>query len=220
MSKADALRQIVLQHLDGDRRGTDVSFQQLTLTVGRADDCDLVFAGEKSTSTHHAMIRQREGQVEIVDTGSVSGTFVNDARVSRAALKDGDSIRFGALGPLVRVRFMEMAESLSTLHTSTDTAAIDSERSMRFLRNAGVLYLGGAVAAVSAWDIVVERYDLAVHWFSVFLVWLCGGFASTMLEAWYRSRPGAQKIVWWEVAIHAGVLLLCCMLTWFFIASS
>ena len=230
MTQSAAAKRVVVEHIDGNRRGERVSFEQAILIIGRGEDCDLIFSGEQSTSTHHAQIRQRDGQFELVDTESVSGTYLNEARVSRAQLNDGDILRFGVLGQMVKVSFLDATEaSLAPLTAPSSPITVgqtdpadsdDGARSFRFLRNAAFLYMGGAVASVQGWDIVVERYSLKVHWFSVFLVWLCGGFVSTMLEAWYRGAPGAQRIVWWELAVHVSMIVLCSGLTWFFIASA
>lgn len=226
MTQSAASKQVLIEHIDGTRRGESVRFAQSIVIIGRGEDCDLIFSGEQSTSTHHAQIRQRDGQIELVDTESVSGTYLNEARVSRAQLNDGDILRFGVLGPMIKVSFLDATNMAAPVQTSSLSesppipAETDSGRSFRFVRNAAVLYLGGAVASVQGWDIVVDRYHLKVHWFSVFLVWLCGGFVSTMLEAWYRGAPGSQRIVWWEVAVHVSMVLLCSGLTWFFIVNA
>ena len=44
---------------------------------------------------HSRLVRNAETEWWIEDMGSTNGTFVNDARVSRQALRDGDKIRFG-----------------------------------------------------------------------------------------------------------------------------
>ncbi len=97
------LNRIVIQHLDGARKGDLEAFVQTTVSIGRSGDCDLVFVNEKSTSSHHAVMRQREDSIELVDTQSTNGTFLNDVRIERAVLKDGDVVRFGVLGPTVKI---------------------------------------------------------------------------------------------------------------------
>ncbi len=97
------LNRIVVQHLDGARKGDFQTFEQTTVSIGRSGDCDLVFVNEKSTSIHHAVLRQREDSIELIDTQSTNGTFLNDARIERAVLKDGDVVRFGVLGPTVKI---------------------------------------------------------------------------------------------------------------------
>jgi hypothetical protein len=221
------LNRIVIQHLDGARKGDLEAFSQTAVTVGRALDCDLVFNNEKSTSSHHAVLRQRDGHVEVVDTQSTNGTYVNDARVERAVLKDGDVIRFGVLGPIVKIGLPELREdatamdlkALPQLAVAASSAPAEAtelifaerlpRRNWRFARNAAVLYLGGAVAAVGVVNTLIDRYKLDLRWFSIFLVFLAGGFLITMLEAWYRGTPGTQKIAWWEVTFHAVTVLSC-----------
>ncbi len=97
------LNRIVIQHLDGARKGDLEAFVQTTVSIGRSGDCDLIFVNEKSTSSHHAVLRQRGDSIELVDTQSTSGTFLNDVRIERAVLKDGDVVRFGVLGPKVKI---------------------------------------------------------------------------------------------------------------------
>jgi FHA domain len=230
------LLRIVVQHLDGARKGEIDTFCQSAFTVGRAEDCDLAFPNEKSTSTHHAVIRQRQGKVEVSDTQSTNGTFVNEVRVDRAALVDGDLVRFGVLGPVVKislpsegaaptVRVLPNLPELGTAHPSTDAtpavatlAPVSVTRDFRFVRNAAVIYLGGAVGALGVWNTVIERYKLDTSWFSAFLLVLAGGLVSTLTEAWYRSAPGVQPIKSWELALHAIVVLICTLGCWLLLA--
>ena len=48
-----------------------------------------------SVSRHHAELRTTPGGYRIVDLGSHNGTFVNEQRVTEAALAEGDSVGFG-----------------------------------------------------------------------------------------------------------------------------
>jgi hypothetical protein len=231
------LNRIVVQHLDGARKGDLEAFVQATVTVGRAADCDLVFTNEKSTSSHHAVLRQRDDVVEIVDTQSTNGTFLNEARIERAVLKDGDVIRFGVLGPIVKIglpaeRELQTAQDLPKLkadqiaamfptppagsetHTHAAQATVVNRvplplRNWRFVRTAAVLYAGGSAAAIGVVNTMIDRYKFDLRWFSIFLIVTAGGFISTMIEAWYRGTPGTQKFQWWEVAVHVCVILAC-----------
>src|SRR5579863_8393087 len=64
------------------------------LRIGRAADNDLVIA-DPSVSGHHAELRTAGGVSRIVDLGSRNGTFVNEQRVTAAALAEGDVATFG-----------------------------------------------------------------------------------------------------------------------------
>ena len=231
------LNRIVIQHLDGARKGDLEAFVQTTISIGRSGDCDLVFVNEKSTSSHHAVLRQREDIVELVDTQSTNGTFLNDVRIERAVLKDGDVVRFGVLGPTVKIglpagRELQTAKDMplpmapptaSSFKTPNEAKNVLQPtllqpvathvrlplRNWRFVRTALMLYAGGSVAAIGVFNTVIDRYHLDVRWFSVFLVVMAGGLISTLVEAWYRGTPGTQKFQWWEVMVHISVAASC-----------
>jgi len=64
------------------------------LTLGRAQDCDIVLP-ERQISRYHARIEQDEAGFIIRDLGSKNGTFVNGEAVRDQPyrLRDGDEIR-------------------------------------------------------------------------------------------------------------------------------
>lgn len=65
-----------------------------SLTVGRSPDSDIVVR-DVLASRHHAIVHNVPSGLEIDDLGSVNGTFVDGARVSRAQLTDGDVVTIG-----------------------------------------------------------------------------------------------------------------------------
>lgn len=65
------------------------------IRVGRTSDCQLR-SEDPTVSRFHAMIEPTPPTVRDMD--SAHGVFVNDRRVRRARLKDGDELRFGKLG--------------------------------------------------------------------------------------------------------------------------
>jgi pSer/pThr/pTyr-binding forkhead associated (FHA) protein len=48
-----------------------------------------------AVSDHHARLYSEGGRMVIEDLGSLNGTYVNDLRVDRAVLRDGDNIHIG-----------------------------------------------------------------------------------------------------------------------------
>lgn len=76
------------------------------LTIGRTGDNGLALA-EKSVSKHHALVRWRRGQVQLIDLRSTNGTQVGGRWVRTAALNDGDIITFGNT---VRLQFRRRAQ--------------------------------------------------------------------------------------------------------------
>ncbi len=67
-----------------------------TITVGRADDCELV-VDDAFVSHHHARIDARTDGVWITDLGSRNGTFVNgELLVTARRLDGGSEVRIGS----------------------------------------------------------------------------------------------------------------------------
>src|SRR5438445_4987213 len=62
--------------------------------IGRSPDDDLV-VDTLAVSNDHARVYFEAGRLVVEDRGSLNGTFVNDLRVERATLHDGDSIWVG-----------------------------------------------------------------------------------------------------------------------------
>jgi hypothetical protein len=108
---SEPLVERIVLHVEGPRGGEVDSYCQPTVVIGRAPDCHLVFPTERGVSGHHAVIRLHDGMVELEDTHSTNGTFVNDVRVDRCALKHDDTIRLGSIGPLLRVELPDRAHA-------------------------------------------------------------------------------------------------------------
>jgi len=64
------------------------------VTIGRAPDNDLS-VDNLAVSNYHAKIYYEAGRMVIEDLDSLNGTFVNDLRIERATLHDGDKVHVG-----------------------------------------------------------------------------------------------------------------------------
>ncbi|HTT31982.1 MAG TPA: FHA domain-containing protein [Methylomirabilota bacterium] len=64
------------------------------VTIGRAPDNDLS-VDNLAVSNYHAKIYYEAGRMVIEDLDSLNGTFVNDLRIERATLHDGDRVHVG-----------------------------------------------------------------------------------------------------------------------------
>ena len=69
-------------------------------TVGRAPRADFV-VDAAMVSRLHCRLAAGPGEIEAVDLESTNGTYVNGRRVARALLKDGDTLRVGAVELMV-----------------------------------------------------------------------------------------------------------------------
>lgn len=65
------------------------------LTVGMANDNDLILTDDPSVSRHHARVVMENGRHILYDNGSANGSYVNGNRVSGWMLKAGDAVQFG-----------------------------------------------------------------------------------------------------------------------------
>ncbi len=77
-----------------DKLIKDVPIGSRPVTIGRSPDNDLP-VDNPAVSTHHARVYVEAGRLVVEDLDSLNGTFVNDLRVERATLHDGDSIWVG-----------------------------------------------------------------------------------------------------------------------------
>ena len=75
--------------------GTRVELGEDPVTIGRLDDCEIQVS-DKNVSRRHAEVRPEGGGFVVVDLGSTNGTRVNDGRIKRRELNDGDEVTVGA----------------------------------------------------------------------------------------------------------------------------
>jgi pSer/pThr/pTyr-binding forkhead associated (FHA) protein len=90
----------------GPRTGKEFRLGEVT-NIGRdASQCDIV-VDNSTVSRQHARVRLEDGRFVLYDLASSNGTFVNDERVQKQPLLDGDKVRFGD----VDFSFMEVRET-------------------------------------------------------------------------------------------------------------
>ncbi len=65
-------------------------------TLGRAKAADFI-VDAALVSRVHCRLAAGPVEIEAVDLSSTNGTFVNDQRVARGTLKEGDRLRIGAV---------------------------------------------------------------------------------------------------------------------------
>ena len=72
----------------------EVSVGARPVRMGRAPDNDLQI-DNLAVSNYHARVYVEAGSLVVEDLNSLNGTFLNDMRIERAMLKDGDSLLIG-----------------------------------------------------------------------------------------------------------------------------
>jgi hypothetical protein len=102
---------IIFIHLEGSRRGEIDQFQRFPVFLGRDPDSHILFDPliDQGVSKIHAQILRKENGFFLKDLESTNGTWLNDTAVKEAILKEGDKIRLGNRGPLLKVSFQKVA---------------------------------------------------------------------------------------------------------------
>jgi diguanylate cyclase (GGDEF)-like protein len=85
---------LVLLHPPGPDIGRRTPLSGQSYTIGR-EDADLVIPRSAVSRRHSQLQIDAAGDWWLLDLGSTNGTFVNEERVERHKLADGDQLRFG-----------------------------------------------------------------------------------------------------------------------------
>ncbi len=109
--------------MTGAEMGRRIDLTHAEVSIGRSDDCT-VSVNSDLVSRRHAVINCVLGHYIVVDLKSTNGTFINDLRVERAELKDGDLLRTGKavlkyLENSVELEYMQHILSLATIDSLT-----------------------------------------------------------------------------------------------------
>ncbi|KAA8744629.1 oxoglutarate dehydrogenase inhibitor Odhl [Corynebacterium tuscaniense] len=78
----------------GPNAGARFLLDQDTTTAGRHPEAD-IFLDDVTVSRRHAEFRRSAGEFEVVDVGSLNGTYVNREPRNSQALSTGDEIQIG-----------------------------------------------------------------------------------------------------------------------------
>jgi hypothetical protein len=84
-----------LRMLSGRDRGREFLLTQRTTRVGGAQSTEVTLAGYRNVSKEHAEIRREGNNFTIVQGEGKKPLYVNDEKVSRTVLSDGDVVRIG-----------------------------------------------------------------------------------------------------------------------------
>jgi diguanylate cyclase (GGDEF)-like protein len=109
--------------ISGDDIGRRYELGAQEVSIGRADTCTICVNTDQ-VSRKHATIQCILGKYYLVDMRSTNGTFVNEQKVERAKLLDGDQIRVGKTvlkytESHVEQRYFEHAFNLASMDALT-----------------------------------------------------------------------------------------------------
>jgi len=98
----------ILQSVDPEDAGLTFRLLPGTLkTMGRAPRADFVVDAALVSRVHCRFTLNDTNELELEDLGSTNGTFVNDKKVRKATLSNGDKLTVG------RVKFVVNSPSTS-----------------------------------------------------------------------------------------------------------
>ena len=78
----------------GPNAGSRFLLDQPTTSAGRHPDSD-IFLDDVTVSRRHAEFRLENNEFQVVDVGSLNGTYVNREPVDSALLANGDEVQIG-----------------------------------------------------------------------------------------------------------------------------
>jgi DNA-binding response OmpR family regulator len=114
---------LLIYQPDGSVRDLNLSSEEITL--GRANDCDIVIEGKLISRRHATISRAGQGYI-LTDLDSQNGTTINGVRLSAPEqLHDGDQIALGGMGKLV---FSDSESTSSFLLPSVMGIWLDREK--------------------------------------------------------------------------------------------
>jgi transcriptional regulator with GAF, ATPase, and Fis domain len=80
--------------ISGPLRGSTFKMPEGELTIGR-DPANSLVIPDQALSRRHCVIREEEGQLELLDLASRNGSFVNGIPIREKSLEHGDQIEIG-----------------------------------------------------------------------------------------------------------------------------
>mgnify|MGYP006274718549 FL=1 len=78
----------------GGRAGEHIALRETRETIGRAEEASILL-DDVTVSRRHAAIEEEADGRYLVDLASLNGTYVNNRRIERVRLRDGDELQVG-----------------------------------------------------------------------------------------------------------------------------
>ncbi len=119
----------------------EFSLSQGVVTIGRLPD-NLIQVDNLAVSGHHAKIYWDVDHYALEDNNSLNGTFVNNRRISKAVLKDGDEVLIGKHTVVFKDEWHEdapaarapgMEKTMPMVPTLESTVVLDTRKAKEML---------------------------------------------------------------------------------------
>ena len=187
LSTAVTLRRCKLMRLSHDGSVAEYIFDQSTVTLGAADDNDLLLDDDK-ISHEHARIFQDGEDWLITDVGSTNGTFVNHVRIRTAYLKSGCTILLGS----TQLRFSVLNQRVEITPSQRESLGPIVGKSEQMRRVFGVVEkiapTGVTVVLEGETGTGKEVVARTIHQYSTranntFIVFDCGAVQQNLIES-------------------------------------
>jgi DNA-binding NtrC family response regulator len=181
------LRRCKLVRTGADGSVAEYIFDQPSVTLGSAEDNDLVLDDDK-VSRQHARIFHEGDDWLIEDLDSTNGTFLNQVRIRVAFLRSGVTIKLGAS----QLRFSLLSERVEIAPSARDSLGPIVGKSERMRQLFGVIekIAPTAVTVVLEGETGTGKEIVArtVHQYSsranqTFIVFDCGAVAENLIES-------------------------------------
>jgi pSer/pThr/pTyr-binding forkhead associated (FHA) protein len=169
--------------------------------IGRAPDNDLP-VDNLAVSNHHARVYFEGGRLVVEDLDSLNGTFVNDLRVERATLHDGDSIWIGKHHILVDASGDTPAPSHEPVRKTVtplinETMVLDTKERRNMLQQAAAMgersqFASGRVKMATL--VVVSGKSAQKEYLLTNKLTVIGKskMATVRLQGWFKPEVAAQ----------------------------
>ena len=85
----------VLQILNGQHKGKQFRLLSSQITIGRHNDCDVIFKDDSNCSRHHARIKKEENNYFIESLNPENPVLINNKSITAQILKQKDEVTIG-----------------------------------------------------------------------------------------------------------------------------
>ena len=120
-----------LRPLGGESAEREFRYDGARVGLGRSpeNECCCAAPEDRTVSHRHCEILHVNGRFELTDCSSMNGTFVNNRRIDRAQLVDGDIIGLGRDGPRLRFGLAGGAADSTKVerHTTQPSASVPAK---------------------------------------------------------------------------------------------